>query len=207
MADDTATEARILDAAESVFVRRGVDGARTQEIADEAGVNKALLHYYYRTKERLSEAVFRRIAGAFFPRLVAAFAADEPVAERVRRVVAIETEFLARHPFLPGYLLGELRARPEAMKTLVRTLLPLDAMRETVRQNLQAALDAEAAAGRMRPVVAERFVVDLMSWLVFPYAARPMIELVLGLEGDAFEAFLAERNATLANGFLRSLAP
>lgn len=207
MADDTATEARILDAAEAVFVRRGVDGARTQEIADEAGVNKALLHYYFRTKERLSEAVFRRIAGAFFPRIIAAFSADEPVAERVRRVVEIETEFLRRHPFLPGYLLGELRARPEAMKTLVRTLLPIDAMRETVRQNLQAALDAESAAGRMRPVRAERFVVDLMSWLVFPYAARPMIELILGLEGDAFEAFLAERNATLADGFLRSLAP
>ncbi len=207
MADDTATEARILDAAEAVFVRRGVDGARTQEIADEAGVNKALLHYYFRTKERLSEAVFRRIASAFFPRIVAAFGADEPVAERVRRVVAVEAEFLSRHPFLPGYLLGELRARPEAMKTLVRALLPIDAMRETVRQNLQAALDAEASAGRMRAVAAERFVVDLMSWLVFPYAARPMIELMLGLEGDAFEAFLAARNATLADGFLRSLAP
>ena len=62
---DDGTEQRILDAADAVFVRRGTDGARMQEIAAEAGVNKALLHYYYRTKDGLAEAVFRRVAGTF----------------------------------------------------------------------------------------------------------------------------------------------
>lgn len=207
VADDVATEARILDAAQTVFVRRGVDGARTQEIADEAGVNKALLHYYFRTKDRLAEAVFKRIAGAFFPRVLAAFATDVSLEERVRQVVALETDFLARHPFLPGYLLGEMRARPEAMKTLVRAVLPIDRMREAVRTNLQAALDAEAAAGRMRPLRAEEFVVNLIGWIVFPYAARPMLELVLGMEGPALDDFLDSRNATLADAYLRSLQP
>ena len=61
------TEARILEAAHRVFVRRGVAAARTQEIADEAGVNKALLHYYYRSKEKLANAVFLQAARAMFP--------------------------------------------------------------------------------------------------------------------------------------------
>jgi len=60
---DRDTEQRILDAAHAVFVRRGSAGARMQEIAAEAGVNQALLHYYFRTKELLARAAFER-AGA-----------------------------------------------------------------------------------------------------------------------------------------------
>ena len=66
-AHDGETEKLILHAAKAVFIRRGTAGARMQEIAEEAGVNQALLHYYFRSKEKLSEAVFRDTAGRMFP--------------------------------------------------------------------------------------------------------------------------------------------
>jgi TetR/AcrR family transcriptional regulator len=201
------TEARILDAAHRVFLRRGVDGARTQEIADEAGVNKALLHYYFRTKERLAEAVFLRAAGQLFPGMAAALGADVPVEERVRRVVAFESGFLAANPYLPGYILGELRAHPERMKALIHTTLPVEQLRAGVLGGLQAELDRAAAEGRLRPFRAEEFLVNLVSLIVFPFAARPMLELVLGLDGEAFDAFLARRTEGLADFFLRALRP
>lgn len=201
------TEARILDAARRVFIRRGMDGARTQEIADEAGVNKALLHYYFRTKERLAEAVFLKAAGELFPGLLGALTAPGDVASRVRAAVAFETGFLTAHPYLPGYILAELRAHPDRMQALLRGAFPIDDMRRRLLEGLQAQLDAEAAAGTLRPMRAGDVVVNLVSLLVFPFAARPMLELVLGLDAEGFAAFTARRSDELADFFLRALRP
>src|SRR5574338_1542035 len=83
---DTDTERRILDAAHAGFLRSGTAGARTQEIAAEAGVHSALLHYYFRSKERLAEAVFRRAAGELFPVVAGILASDLPLEDKVREV-------------------------------------------------------------------------------------------------------------------------
>ena len=76
---DRDTEQRILDAAHVVFIRRGTAGARMQEIAEEAGVNKALVHYYFRNKSRLGEAVFRRVATGMFARLSGTLGGDADI--------------------------------------------------------------------------------------------------------------------------------
>src|SRR5262252_8411688 len=83
---DGDTERRILDAAHAVFVQRGTAGARMQDIARAAGVNQALLHYYFRSKDRLAEAVFRRTAAQFMPRIIAVMASDVPLEQKVERV-------------------------------------------------------------------------------------------------------------------------
>src|SRR5689334_4766227 len=87
---DGDTETRILDAAHTVFLRRGTAGARMQEIAKEAGVNPALLHYYFRSKERLSLAVFRRAAGELLPAVIQALASPASLEDKVTAVVDIE---------------------------------------------------------------------------------------------------------------------
>src|SRR5581483_12265009 len=99
---DSDTERAILDAAHAVFVRRGTAGARTQEIAKEAGVNQALLHYYFRTKERLAEAVFTRAACELFPRVLGILASDASLEDKVARVVDVELTQLLQTPYLPG---------------------------------------------------------------------------------------------------------
>src|SRR6202521_2182169 len=86
-APDGQTEQRILDAAHVVFLRRGTAGARMQDIATEAGVNQALLHYYFRSKARLSEAVFRRAAQQLFPRVIEVIASEAELEDKVTRVV------------------------------------------------------------------------------------------------------------------------
>ena len=73
---DRDTEQRILDAAHVVFLRRGTAGARMQEIAKEADVNSALLHYYFRSKERLAEAVFQRAAMQLMPAVIRILGSD-----------------------------------------------------------------------------------------------------------------------------------
>src|ERR1041384_8754537 len=87
-APDPHTEQRILDAAHVVFIRRGTAGARMQDIADEAGVNKALLHYYFRSKSRLADAVFQRVTSRIFSRLAETLGSDAEIEDKVRRIVA-----------------------------------------------------------------------------------------------------------------------
>src|SRR5215470_15862099 len=98
---DRDTERRILDAAHAVFLRRGSAGARMQEIAAAAGVNQALLHYYFRTKDRLSQAAFERAASQFMPAVIQVLASDEDLDAKVRHVVELEIDHLARAPYLP----------------------------------------------------------------------------------------------------------
>src|SRR5258705_197037 len=116
---DESTEQRILDAAHRVFIRSGTAGARTMEIAKEAGVNSALLHYYFRTKERLAQAVFIRAAGQLLPAVIRILASDAPLDDKVERVIQTELEHLAKTPYLPGYILSELAHHPDRAGQLV----------------------------------------------------------------------------------------
>src|SRR5512138_3043144 len=100
---DGRTEQRILDAARTVFVRRGTAGARMQEIAAEAGVNQALLHYYFRSKERLASAVFQQVATRVFPVLLQVLGSEMTLDEKIERVVSLYIENLTPNPFLPVY--------------------------------------------------------------------------------------------------------
>jgi AcrR family transcriptional regulator len=198
---DGDTEAKILDAAHAVFMRSGTAGARMQEIADEAGVNKALLHYYFRSKEQLSEAVFKRAAGEFFPRVFAVLASALPLEEKVRTVVERDLEFLSAHPYLPGYIISEVHHHPERIVGLMKQFPRVDL------SILQAQLDQGAAEGRYRPIRAEHAVVNLIAMIVFPFLAGPLIGAVLGLEPDSRARLLAERRALVPEFFLNALRP
>src|SRR5256885_14202593 len=116
---DGQTERRILDAAHSVFLRHGTAGARMQDIATAADVNQALLHYYFRTKARLSEAVFHRTATQLLPSVIQVMASDETLERKVAHVVALELDHLSRAPYLPGYIISELTHHPERVRQLV----------------------------------------------------------------------------------------
>ena len=105
---DGDTEQRILDAAHAVFVRRGTAGTRMQEIAVEAGVNQALLHYYFRNKEHLARAAFERAGKGFMPAVIQVIASGGELEDKVQRIVQLEIEHLKRAPYLPGYIIGEV---------------------------------------------------------------------------------------------------
>lgn len=201
------TEQRILEAAHRVFLRRGVAAARTQEIADEAGVNKALLHYYFRSKEKLADAVFLGAVTRLFPRLGQVLASPMSLREKLQAVADAEMEMLAANPFLPGYVLCELRSDPQRLSTLLYSALPVETLRTQTFVAFQQQLDAEAAAGRLRPVRAEYVLVLLMSMLIFPHAAAHMVMLITGMQEADLGTFAAWRRAEVADVLLRGLAP
>lgn len=208
-ARDGDTERRILDAAHTVFLRSGTAGARTQEIAAEAGVNSALLHYYFRSKERLAEAVFRRAAGELFPVVAGILASDLALEDKVRKVIEVELERLSRAPYLPAYVISELAYHPERIHQLLAALTGErpDALGQTVLARIQTQIRAEVRAGRIRQIAAEQFLVNLLSLCIFPFAAQPMFAAILGLDGERFTRFIRDRKRELPEFFMRALRP
>jgi len=207
--DEKSTEQRILDAAHAVFTARGTAGARMQDIAEEAGVNQALLHYYFRNKERLSAAVFRRAASELFPPAIRLLASDAELEDKVERVVDLYLRQLLRAPYLPGYIVSELTHRPERARELIAALTGRTAedTSSPVLATLRRQLEARQQAGTLRPIAAEEFMVNLMSLCVFPFAARPMLMAMFRMDQQAFEQFIERRRRELAAFFMRALRP
>jgi TetR/AcrR family transcriptional regulator len=206
---DGQTEQRILDAAHAVFIRSGTAGARTQEIAREAGVNSALLHYYFRTKERLAEAVFTRAACQLLPAVIGILASDAELEEKVEQVVQTELQHLSKAPFLPGYILSELAHHPERAGQLVSAvtgMVPAE-IGKRVSAVLRGQIDAAVRAGRIHPIEPDQFTVNLLAMCVFPFAARPMLMALLGFDQAGFDRFIDRRRKELAPFFLRALRP
>ena len=206
---DRDTERRILDAAHAVFVRRGTAGARMQEIAAEADVNQALLHYYFRSKDRLSQAAFERAASQFMPTVIQVLTSDAELEAKVTRIIELELDHLARAPYLPGYIISEVTHHPERARQLIASVTgraPED-VRPQVVAMLRKQIDARVKSRRMRPIAPEQFVVNLMALCIFPFAARPMIAAMLGMDQQAFEQFIARRRQDLPAFFLGALRP
>ena len=206
---DADTEQRILDAAHAVFIRRGTAGARMQDIADEAGVNKALLHYYFRSKSRLADAVFKRITSGIFVRLGETVGSDADIEVKVRRIIAIYLEQLSKTPYVPAYVISELNQHPERTRQFFEAVRPPNAPKgpPPFLRKLGTQLDASVRAGAIRPISPDQFIANIASLCIFPFAAKPMICTLLDLDDRGFNAFIEERKTGLSEFFLSGLRP
>ncbi len=199
---DQETRERILDAAVAVLIRKGTAGSRTQEIADEAGVNKALVHYYFGTKAALADAIFERALSALVPKIFGILAdPGRTIGQKVAAIVREQIDFHSARPFFAGYLVSELHAEPQRIARLMlgHGRVPLDVIRKQLK-------DA-SKAGAIRPISAEQFVANLMGLLIFPFAIRPALIQLLSLDEARWRAFLEERRRLLPDFFMAGLRP
>jgi TetR/AcrR family transcriptional regulator len=184
------TEEKILRAAEAVFLKKGMDGARMQDIATEAGINKALLHYYFRSKEKLFNAIFTTTFQQFIPRMDAALQTSSRPEELFKKLADLYIELLSNKPYLPLFILAEINREPKQINELLIQRLNLDRIipmiREKVRQELGDTVDPT------------QIIVSIISAILFPFIARPLLTPILfNTHPDEFDAFIRERKAFL----------
>ena len=186
-----STEDKILEAAKNVFVTKGMEGARMQEIADAAGINKALLHYYFRSKERLFEAIFSEIIKFAFPKITRIAQSDEPFVSKIEQVVDAYIDLLIKHPFIPGFVMKELNRDPSG---LFKMVVKFGLNPQFFFDQIQLAMDR----GEIIQMQPRHLAANIISMCVFPFAARPLVSFVLFKDDQvALEAFYAERAAVI----------
>lgn len=194
-----STEERILEAARSVFVSKGLAGARMQDIADAAGINKALLHYYFRSKEKLFEQIFKEVSVHFFPRIMEIFDEELSLFEKIRRLAEEYIDQLKATPYLPVFIINEINRQPEAF------IEKMWKGRKPPIYKFVAQVKEEIEAGHIRPVDPIQLFLHLLSLCVFPFLARPIFETVGGISRQQFEQLLEQRKREIPEFIIHSI--
>jgi AcrR family transcriptional regulator len=187
MVKDITAEDKILKAAKEVFISKGYDGARMQEIADMAKINKALLHYYFRSKDKLFEAVFEDTLQQIGP-VILDFVNDPiPLEVKIWRFVDNYIEIIKKNPKLPLFILNEIRVNPQRVLNFLNINVLLNV------QVLKEQLNHESEKGGFNPVDVKHFMVNIISMTIFPFIGKPIIQKTLQVNDDEWEKFLEER--------------
>lgn len=183
------TEKIILEAARKVFIKKGLDGARMQEIADEAGLNKALLHYYFRSKEKLFKRVFREAMGKFFPSMLNTLeSSDISIERKIELFVQSYITTIRENPFIPSFIIGELNKNPEQLtEFFIYSGIDISRVSVIIR-------DVIAKEANLSFIQARHLVVNIISLSLFPFVARPLLEKIMfDSKEEEFNRFLDER--------------
>lgn len=173
-----SAEERILEAATQNFLFRGYAGARMQQIANDAGVNKALLHYYFESKELLFRKVMEDALSGFA--LLSEMVVDKQAAtlrQRLQMLVDRFLQVLLRKPFLPGFIIQEANQHPEMLYPILESY-------KADLNSLQQEINEEASMGLMQAVDARELLVNMFSVCLFPFLAMPLISQVLYPGGE-----------------------
>jgi TetR/AcrR family transcriptional regulator len=193
-----SAEQKILQAAEAEFISVGYAGARMQRIADGAGLNKAMLHYYFKSKDQLFERVFFQKFGQFIPGFAARLSeSDIPVMLRLEGFVGQYLDILRRDPQLPQFIIGTINQQPEL----------LEKVNFQIGHVVITMLEAEMQKGMIRRVHPHQFVMSLMGMCVFSFLARPMFSSIFALSDEAYDDLVKERHQHIVDYIHRILDP
>ena len=184
------TEQRIFDAALSVFAAKGRDGARMQEIADLAGINRALLHYYFRSKQQLYEAVFAHLFQQYVESFQGRLKLGGSFAKTLRSFIDNYIDYVHGHQDMVrlmvnenmagGSMLGEHLAR--AFKT-----------KGSPQQRMEEAILHAIEVGEIREVCPRHTMLTIVASCVFMFLITPTLMLTNPEARQDFDAFIEAR--------------
>jgi AcrR family transcriptional regulator len=181
-----STEEKILGAAKKVFIRKGMYGARMQEIADEAGINKALLHYYFRSKNKLFEAIFQETFKEFVPRAFSILQAEIPFEEKIEKFVSNYIDVVSENPFMPIFIINEINQKPERLSDITN-------MMSVIKTEISTDLNEKFRSGEYRKIDPVQLFSSVISMTLFPFLAKPIIQGAFNYSDEKFSKFLEER--------------
>ncbi len=163
------TEQLILEAARKVFIKKGLEGARMQEIADEAGINKALLHYYFRSKEKLFNHIFETAINGIFDGINESIHEEGDVFVFIEAFVSNYLITLQANPFIPNFIFNEINSHPERANQITDKIkLNITGFKRMIENNI--------ARKKIIAVAPEQLLIDMLGMCVFPFVGRPLLE-------------------------------
>ena len=189
VSESSSTEKKIFEAARDVFQSKGLEGARMQEIADKAEINKSMLHYYYRSKEKLFEKVYELSIIKLMPQVASLLNEEMPLEVKLRKFSSKYLELIKANPDIPLFVIHEMNKNPGRLKKFIVT---------EIGKRIQPFLEqikVEREKGNTVNLPPEQIFVNIMGMLVFPFLARPVLQIILDMDEKAFSDFIAVREA------------
>lgn len=202
----TPTEEKILISAKKVFYQKGLKGARMQEIADDAGVNKAMLHYYFRSKEKLFDKVFEQSVKSVTPMLMNVFLEHSDLNTKVARLVEMLIDLFLEEPYLSNFIVNELSQNPEKLFLnvldyeggLIGKIIPL------INEQIQVEIEKGNVKAGIRPA---ELIVNIMSLCLLPIMAQTVLQKTLDIDDERMKRFMVKRKQTVTQFVLDAIKP
>ena len=201
VADKENTEEKILDAAKEVFIEKGNDGTRMQEIADRAGINKSLLHYYYRSKEKLFGAVFKFAFSHFAPNIINILKdPNDDIFTLIRRFVSLYIDIVMKNPFIPMFILNEVNKKNTVFINVIKSA-GIDP--QAFRNRIQKDIDD----GIIKKIDPNQLIINILGMCLFPIIGRPIVQVILFDDNKKeYDKFLETRKEEVANFIINAIS-
>ena len=197
---EKSAEEKILEAAKKVFIKKGMAGARMQDIADESGINKALLHYYFRSKEKLFEVIFLAAAQKLFPKINSIFESDMNLFEKIEKFCDEYITVMAENHYLPLFVLNEISQDPENFLGKI-----CDKQKFPRPQKFLEQIEKEVKKGTIKKVSPLHLLINLISMSIFPFVAKPMIQYTIGLDELQYRNLMMQRKKEIPKFIIDSI--
>ncbi|MDW7693596.1 TetR/AcrR family transcriptional regulator [Flammeovirgaceae bacterium SG7u.111] len=194
----------ILEAATKLFLDKGFKATSTTEIAKEAGCNQALVHYYFRTKDRLFEAIFEKKMKYFINSLLQINNEDLPFEEKLKKRIASHFDVVSENPKLPLMLFHEINTNPKRMESIKTAL---GDMPQLVFQHMQKELDIEIEKGTVRPMNIHDLLMTIVSLNIIVFLAEPIFKTITGISDETFKELQQRRKNENIAIIIRSIKP
>lgn len=199
MTEFTKAEEKIFDAAKEEFIERGFDGARMQSIADRAGISKAALHYYYRSKDKLFKKVVNFIFNMVFQNIKQKIEEEQPFEAKVRSIIEMYMNILFQHQAVVFFLFSELMKYPRILDEMIP--------KQEKMLTLSKAYEIEVNKGTIRRIDSRHLILNVVSMCIYPILGKPLIIRILGFTNEEYKVFLQERKDQVFEFVMKSLRP
>lgn len=204
MVKDVNTENAILRAAEEIFFDKGYAGAKTTEIAKKAGVNHAMLHYYYRTKENLFQIVFKRNVELLAKSVFSVIGREGDFKEVISEAIGNHFDFVRKNPKLILFIVNEVNSNSSSDKIWREVSEPIFS---SIVQSVVQRIEKEKEQGNIGDIDPLNFIVTVISLNLFVFMASPLLNNTKHFRAQEFEAFLDRRKQENIRLALLALQP
>jgi AcrR family transcriptional regulator len=198
--EKTDRKTEIRHAALQEFISEGISGARMQAIADNIGVTKAMIHYYFDTKDNLFEEVFKESSEKLMTGLMNTLEDSTPLFQKVEHFIDAAIERFEQQPAVAGFIINELNRHPHKTRGIFQESLAYDA------SIFDKQLEKAASNYEVAPVSSQQVIANMLSLCMFPYAGRAFLQQVLAKENEAYNEFLSQRSDVIKDTIMNWLA-
>jgi AcrR family transcriptional regulator len=183
-------EQLILDIAENVFLEKGYASTTTTEIAKRVGCNQALIHYYFRTKDKLFERLFEKKFFSFMTSVSFSRETSPNFKEIIRSIVHNHLNIISENPKLPFLIISEMTLNPQRFRIIAEKI---EGVVKNMLNDLDVELKKEIKAGRVREISAFDLLLNILSMNIFMFVAEPLISFVKEFSWDEYMTFVKQR--------------
>ncbi|MCV9386070.1 TetR/AcrR family transcriptional regulator [Reichenbachiella ulvae] len=200
MAQDSTAEEKIKEAAKSLFTKNGFAATKTRDIAEKAGINLALLNYYYRSKELLFNKIMMEVMSMFMKSIFSIFQDERTTLEQKFELIASRyIDKIKSNPDIPNFLLNELRSRPEEF------FLKIIEGKRLQDFYIYTQLVEQIGEERVKGLNPIHIMMNLMSLTLFPFVGKPMMRMVTGIDNAVFNKMMEERKKLIPMWIMQML--